>query len=222
MATIAVAGGDRAKATMMWIRWAEADYVAARILLRMGLLVQGAALANTAIEKFLKAIFEHAGLKVPHSHNVNDLYAKIKSTKKQTLTLNEDFLRLLAKSYMLRYPDDVGNGFNMILSQSKMLAQLDRSVKDITDRFRIVANDKPVPMVLERAIQQSDPRYLDLNIAVDPKSSTALFGTTSGIYEIRKLQGSFLEANYKVASLADDLVFDTVGFTPNPHDATKF
>jgi hypothetical protein len=40
-----------------WLRWADDDHIAARQLLLDYLLVQGAALANTAIEKYFKTIF---------------------------------------------------------------------------------------------------------------------------------------------------------------------
>src|ERR1700690_1905024 len=39
-----------------WLKWADSDYLAARILLLGRLVVNGAALANTAIEKYLKAL----------------------------------------------------------------------------------------------------------------------------------------------------------------------
>ena len=51
--------GGQAETTLRWIRWADADYLGARLLLLQGLLVQGAALANTALEKYLKAVCWH-------------------------------------------------------------------------------------------------------------------------------------------------------------------
>lgn len=39
-----------------WLRWADNDYIAARQLLLDNLLVQGAALADTAIEKYFELV----------------------------------------------------------------------------------------------------------------------------------------------------------------------
>ena len=51
--------GKDAEKTLMWLRWADTDYLAARLTLPAGLLVQGAALSDTAIEKYLKSLFSH-------------------------------------------------------------------------------------------------------------------------------------------------------------------
>ncbi|HUX65780.1 MAG TPA: hypothetical protein VMV42_01405 [archaeon] len=48
--------GDRARLVLEWLSWADNDYIAARLLLRRRLLSQGAALANTALEKYFKAL----------------------------------------------------------------------------------------------------------------------------------------------------------------------
>jgi HEPN domain-containing protein len=103
---------DLGTMTLHWIRWADADYLSARLLLLQGLLVQGAALANTAIEKYLKAVFCHAQVKIPHGHAIDALYAKVKAIGPTNLDLNESFLRLLRKAYKLRYPDDLNKVFS--------------------------------------------------------------------------------------------------------------
>lgn len=46
--------GKGAVNVLQWVTWADQDYVAARALLLSGLLVQGSAFSNTAIEKYFK------------------------------------------------------------------------------------------------------------------------------------------------------------------------
>ncbi|HEY1757857.1 MAG TPA: hypothetical protein VGG72_20980 [Bryobacteraceae bacterium] len=44
---------------VQWLNWADQDYLAARSLLARAFLLQGAILANTAIEKYIKAVLTH-------------------------------------------------------------------------------------------------------------------------------------------------------------------
>ena len=53
-----------------FIKWARADYIAARTLLLSGMLVQGAGLANTPIEKFLNAQCLQMGIAGGKTHDV--------------------------------------------------------------------------------------------------------------------------------------------------------
>ncbi len=144
-----VVSGNQAVEALMWITWANTDYRAARLLLLNDMTVQGTALANTAVEKYLKAVFAHVGLPIPRQHHVDKLYERIHAIPKSELSLNMGFLQLLRKAYKLRYFDDLPEGFNIALSQAKILAQLDRSVLAITNRFKIVWEGKEIPMVLE-------------------------------------------------------------------------
>jgi HEPN domain-containing protein len=103
--------GNSAGNTLQWIRWADTDYAGARLLLLNGLVVQASGVANTAIEKYLKAVFSFSGLQVPHWHNPLKLYEAILSAQSSTLKLNKEFLGLLHKAYTIRYPDDLKEGF---------------------------------------------------------------------------------------------------------------
>ncbi len=150
--------GQPAKETLLWLRWADTDYRSGRLLLLQGLLVQGAAFSNTAIEKYLKSLFAHRGRSIPHSHRVERLYELIKNETGSNLDVNESYLRLLEKAYKLRYPDDATEGFNIALNQARLLAELDRTVKKIIERFQIVRTDRneKIMLILERAIQDKD------------------------------------------------------------------
>jgi HEPN domain-containing protein len=89
-----------------WLRWADDDYIAARQLLLDNLLVQGAALANTAIEKYFKTIFLAKRLRLPKVHDLPLLYRRLNKSG-ITFPLSNDFLALLFKLYKLRYPEVV-------------------------------------------------------------------------------------------------------------------
>ena len=223
MAKITMTAGKQAADTLMWIRWAEADYLGARMLLLGDLLVQGGALSNTAIEKYLKAVCRHSGMKIPHRHEVDRLYDTIKSqTVKHELDLNIDYLKLLSKVYKLRYPDDLEVGFNISLNQAKLITQLDRSVQELTTRFRIVHAGKPVLMVLDQAKQDNDVRYLDRNVVLDPAKGGMLFSNQSRCYELRNHRDGILQAYYNTVSAKDDLIFDAPGMAPNPTNSKNF
>src|SRR5881398_1107329 len=89
--------------TLKWVRWAEVDYLAARILLLSELLVQGATLANTALEKYMKAVLCESGASVFHGHDLEALYSAVKGQAiGKNLNLKNGFLKLLGNAYTLR------------------------------------------------------------------------------------------------------------------------
>jgi HEPN domain-containing protein len=213
MLTRTVASGA-AETTLRWIRWADADYLGARLLLLNGLLVQGTALANTAIEKYLKAICSHSGMKIPHSHGIVDIYEKVLADKPTNLSLNQDFLNLLEKGYTLRYPDDLQEGFNVALNQAKILAELDRSVLEITQRFVITINGKRIAMVFDEALAKQDHRFLTSNVVLNPGDAARFFASPSHCYEMRVHQGDLFQVIYQSLQVADDRSFSAEGFVP--------
>jgi len=120
------------------VGWADDDYVCARKLLLDGFLIQGAVLSNTAIEKYLKAVVRVRGLKFKRTHDVVQLYEQLKGNG--FAPLHEGYLRILRKTYKMRYPDDLEPNFNVGLCQSQMLAELDASVFAIRSGFRFVVD----------------------------------------------------------------------------------
>src|SRR5260370_15078195 len=63
-----------------WIAWADDDYLAARAPLLRAFLLQGAVLANTSIEKYLKAAPVVRGVTFRNTHNVTGLYESLRSS----------------------------------------------------------------------------------------------------------------------------------------------
>jgi HEPN domain-containing protein len=203
--------GEQAKQIARWLRWADADYLAARLLFLINLIIQATTLSTTAIEKYLKAVCCAYQIKTPKGakgHDVFEIYSTIKaSSPTNKLSLNEDYLRLLSKAYRARYPDDLEKGFCLALSTAKMLSQLDRSVLEVHRRFRSNPTDKNSVIGLERGLQKTDPRYVDDNVAIDPSKAAAFFARPSWCLEIRRYSDLMSERVYQVTSVTDDLVF---------------
>jgi HEPN domain-containing protein len=206
--------GKDAEKTLMWLRWADTDYLAARLILLAGLLVQGAALSDTAIEKYLKSLFSHRRLPIPRTHRVSELYERIKKETGTDLIVNESYLRLLEKAYSLRYPDEVTEGFNIALNRVRLLAELDRTVKKITERFQIVREhmNEKIPLVLERAILEKDERILRDNVALKASLTSALFSNPSHSYDLRMHKGILRETEYTTATVEDGQDYEVEGF----------
>jgi len=104
------------------------DYLAARVLLNSGLLLQGAIFASTAIEKHLKALLAFSGnvsrghLKTAHINAAKAFDPRLANE------LNEEFLRLLQRAYRTRYSDTLGVDFNLVIASREFLAELDYTV----------------------------------------------------------------------------------------------
>ena len=215
--------GDNTLDTFGWLRWAETDYLGARILLLTDLLAQGSALANTAIEKFLKAFFSYSGLPVPRGHDVEKLYldlkAKVPGCK---IDLNVEFLNFVTKAYTLRYPDDLEEGFNIVINQAKVLAQLDRTVQEIGNHLKLELRGKTQRMVLDPSRENNDTRYFDRNVAADPSKVSSLFAGKSECCEIRVHRQMIIEAFYESDNIPDDLVFNRPGLNIEPQNPKSF
>jgi HEPN domain-containing protein len=208
---VTIPPGEQAKQVARWLRWADADYVAARLLFLIDHIIQATTLSTTAIEKYLKAVCCFYNIKVPRGvkgHDVFEIYSAIKaSSSTNKLSLNEDYLRLLRKAYRARYPDDLERGFCLALSTAKILSQLDRSALEITRRFRSEPADPNSLIGLELALQKNDKRYLDDNVAIDPSKAAAFFAKPSWCLEIRRYSDAMSETLYRVQHIDDDLLF---------------
>jgi HEPN domain-containing protein len=202
--------GDQALMVLHWLTWADNDYLAARKLLLDGLLVQGASLANTSIEKYLKALLVFQNKNVVRGHNPLAIYEEVK--KGSTLQLDKTFLGLLKKSYEMRYPDDLEEGYNIVLSQALLLHGLDQSVKAITDRIVIKKNSgETAKRKLDLLIEQRSSHLFSMNTALGTITKDALLTQPSLVFECRFLYGNYLGAEY-VTDQIEDASFERVGF----------
>ena len=109
-----------------YIRNAYEDYLASRILLNNNLLLQGAILANTSIEKYFKAILTFKGDTVKRSHSITRLLPSIRNFDKDLYNkLDREFIATIEKSYPLRYIDTVLKNTKLALRKKEVLANLD-------------------------------------------------------------------------------------------------
>lgn len=194
------AAGDQALKVLHWLTWADNDYVAARKLLLDGLLVQGASLANTSIEKYLKALLVLQNNTTVRGHNPLAIYKKME----KALKLDEAFLGLLEKSYAMRYPDDLADGYNIVLSQALLLDALDQSVKAITDRIAMKNNSgETAKRKLDLLIEQRNPQLFSMNTALGTITKGSLLSQPSLVFECRFLYGNYLGAEYVTDQIKD-------------------
>jgi hypothetical protein len=137
--------GKQSIDTIHWVGWADQDYLAARILLLNGLVVQGTALACTAVEKYLKGVCTLSGIPFRSAgHDVSKLNGMLHH-RSITLGLNAEFLRFLNKGYKLRYSDELAAGFNIALNSIATLTETDITVQRIRAGFAFKQNGKAEP-----------------------------------------------------------------------------
>ena len=200
---------------LQWISWADNDYIAARQLLLSDLLVQGSGLSNTAIEKYLKALFVLLGLEIPRGfkgHNISNIYDGIKKNGLK-LEINEEYLALLAKSYQLRYFDDLKPEFNITLTKTKLLVELDHTIYEIRKGFNFRKNDKKIITKIEYFQEEKNPLLLMKNCYFGNYNRISLFEEESYCYMLRVLKDGILEF-YCSMKENDDGKFDVEGLKP--------
>ena len=194
--------GQEARMLLHWLTWADTDYLAARKLLTDGFLLQGAALANTALEKYLKALLFLHGEKVVRLHDPLVIYKQVQ-TCGCSLELDEAFLELLGKSYRMRYPDDIEDGYNLVLSQALLLDALDQSVKSISDRVVVGNLNGAVKRKVELLAEQKAPQLCSMNTALGSITKDALLSQPSQVFECRFLLGDYMGAEYITERIED-------------------
>jgi HEPN domain-containing protein len=215
--------GEKGSMVLQWIGWADNDYIAARLLLlndelaQESALIQGSSLSNTAIEKYLKALFIHLDLKIPKGfkgHNVSNLYSEIKK-KGITLDISEEYLAMLFKSYRLRYPD-LNIGDNFILCKTKLLVELDRTVYEIRSGFNFERKGEKIKTRIEELKEKNNPILLDKNCYFGNYNRAALFQEKNPCYELRiEKNGVPIEAFIYRSRINDDGKFDGEALKPN-------
>lgn len=208
--------GGVAKQALTWLQWADDDYISARALLMSDLIVQGCILSNTAIEKYIKTLFFMKQLKPPKSHDVVKLYDQLKATG-VNLQLNEGYLTALVKSYKLRYPDDLEIGFNIALSQTKLLAELDTTVFNIRKGFDFwdSGKNRKITTAFDTLLESKDNKLLEYNCSFGTFDRKRLFERDCHCYELRVMDNeTTLQARYQTRGIEDDGLFNIEGLKP--------
>jgi hypothetical protein len=199
-----------------WLTWADKDYVSARPLLLADLLIQGAVLSNTAIEKYFKTICFMGKVTFPKAcHDIPKLY-EILVSRRIDLGLNQEYLGLLSKVYELRYPDNLDSGYNISLSQAKLITELDSTVFKIRKGFGFKgASGEKVGTYFDHLLELQNKILLDCNCSFGVAAREDIFKEKNSCYELRVLDnGTIMEAEYRTTGVKDDGVFDVVGLKP--------
>lgn len=199
------------------------DYLASRQLLMKDLILQGTILANTALEKYFKALKLILNEPIPHHHDITT--KKIQNTLKNKYPvlyskINGDFLTLLSKAYELRYFDEIDAGFNIVLVRGKILAELDFVVGEIENGFRIEnTKNRNLDRKYFSAKKEKNPLLFDFNWYLLDYSKTKLIEQIDIVYEFRKTENNgILEFMYWAENIKDDDEFLYEGVKPNANE----
>ena len=204
-----------------WIGLADHDYLGARVLINNALLLQGAILSCTAIEKYLKMIHKIRGWTYPYrNHDLIDLNNRAKLNGLD-LKLNENYLSLLTKLYKMRYPDAVEADFNYAINQAKLLVGLDETVYAIRHRLQIINADpdKKRESQFEHWISSNYNHLTRMNHAYCPEVKRELLFQNPSVWNEQRFVGgkAWMEAGY-TANVKDDGVYDLPGLVPGEND----
>lgn len=157
--------GDPKTRVMSYLVLAQSGYLAGRHLLRNDYLEQGAMLAATAAEKYLKAVIGVGGMD-NNEHLSGTLYKLVQRCQPELhAALDKDFLKFLEKAYKLRYASASAPSFAIVINQYRTLFAIDRLVADI-DRCFTVGGGEKTPY--RASVEGADPRLLDENVAINP------------------------------------------------------
>lgn len=189
------------------------DYIGARVLLMSGLLLQGAILGSTAVEKYLKAILAFKG-NVSHGHLKS---AHIRAAKnfdsRLGKMLNDKFLLLLQRVYEMRYIDSLSVGFNIVIAYREFLAELDFTCQMLHESFKLNINGAQVLSSYHLARDQRDELlYTDNFVANNLGKQDFIRAEDQQVYEAKLCQHrGLMEISYTSTARASDGDFTREG-----------
>ena len=202
------------------------DYLAARVLFNSNLLTPACYLANTCIEKELKAYLEIRGYKTPDRHNSFDLYTMIDNRiKDHNIKIDKGFLRILSKIYKSRYTEKLSPGYNFVVLKNKFLAELDYvySILESKERFQL----QPPPYIskttYEEGIEEKDIRLLSNNHILLKIDKTDYLNRVETIYEYRiVVNHEIFQITYNTRKSNLDNNFEYVGIFPQSDNKSYY
>ena len=210
--------------TAEFLDLAYKDYLAARVLLNAHLVVQGAVLASTAIEKYFKAILafrgneSHGHLKKAHFNAAKNFDMRLAAV------LNDDFLLLLQKSYSLRYLDDLPNGFNLVIASREFLAELDQTAITMQESFRLSKGGKNIVLRYHTDKANRDPHLYHDNFLLNGLDKQSFISAEPQlVFEIRQVKSDDrFEVEYLARPTQSDGKFLRAGFMPLDEVGARF
>ncbi|NCI45667.1 HEPN domain-containing protein [Sediminibacterium soli] len=195
---------------------AVSDYIAARVLFNNNCLKQACLLANTALEKELKAWLEAAGTKVTIHHETDKIFKLIKPQKQSELNINVSFLKCLSKIYQSRYFEKLSNNYNYVILKNKFLAELDVTYQKLeaATRFgRLKTNRISSPF--EQEIQRGNPLIILNNFLLSNTTKEQFLKQEEIVNEFRIYTNHEpIEIIYKLKESPADLNFMIEGVKP--------
>jgi hypothetical protein len=190
---------ERVGRAMSFMAVAYTDYISARTLLRSELPSQGAMMASTAIEKYIKAMLAAHGqqcsghLKAAHWNSLINL------SSRWAKEINRDFFDLCAKAYSLRYLDVIPTSFNLVIASREFLAELDHTVFAFHKSMTPARNDGlPTRLAWDVARELHDDRLWGENCSLSGEDKTAfIYRKPQLIFECRTTkQFAHVETTY--------------------------
>lgn len=154
-------------AVFNYLGLAHRDYLAGRHLLRNGFLENGAMLASTAVEKYLKAVIGVHGMS-REDHLCSSLYKLVQKCQPSLYDdLDMDFVKFLEKAYRLRYASVSSPGLAIVINQYRTLMALDIAIARIERGF--ISRDLKTPLAThyKNGIETQDPRLIEENVAIN-------------------------------------------------------
>lgn len=200
------------------------DYLAARVLLNADLLVQGAVLASTAIEKYIKAVLAFRGNESRGHLKAAHWRAALNFDGRLSEVLNAEFLQLLQKCYKLRYLDDIEVGFSLVIASREFLAELDHAALMLQESFRLRRGDKQHLTRYHSDKRNRDPRLVLNNYLFTHQDKQRFISNEPQfVYELR-MNGpnDLIEVTYLARPGPSDGKFLRSGFAPVPGTPMRF
>ena len=161
------------------------DYLAARLLLLNEMLLQGAGLVSSAVEKYTKSYAMAQGKPLKKNHFGEDFITDLKAGIGIPPHVSENFLRFLGKCYSLRYVDKIPAGFNLCIRQRQLLAELDETILAYERAFTQTKDGVRVPTQCQTAVQNKDPRIAAENWILNRVKKSDFIEQRDAVYEIR-------------------------------------
>ena len=198
---------DRIKQVGSFLNLGFKDYLASRVLLNSGLVLQGAICASTCVEKYFKAIIAFRGnevkghLKDSHFRSVKNFDASLYNS------LNESFLLFLEKVYPLRYADTLQVGFSIMIPDRPTLAELDYTVAKLERSFKFIDEhgNESQRRYFQAVMERDERLYLNNYVLNNLDKEAFIAEEELVVYEMRyRHNGQILEVEYAAQ--------------PSPHD----
>lgn len=200
---------NQAKKVQYFFLGGYEDYLAARQLLLNNLLLQGTNLALTSVEKYFKGIKSILREEVPKHHDIT--VSKFKNSLKNKFRLlhddiNFDFIKLISKSYKLRYYDDIDEGFKITLFKWKTLVELDSTINIIENSFKI-SNSKSNYKYLND-FKLKNKLLIKENFLSKGCKRQDYFNREEVILQIEKRSDNIIQIQYLTNDIKDDGIFN--------------